>query len=250
MYLNINSDAVVKFTRTLESLGKEVLPEVVRTVLNGAAYGVKKKTMPKEADRFAKRKPTFFKANSTVVPAVGLDLRTMKSEVGFVPKPGDRSHSVEDLEQQEHGGGIGNRAFIPLKGARVGGAWNRMVRKDTALANIGDDIVDSLDAKGANDKVKFVKSAIHAGKGKFVIGTTRKNGARMLMRIRSLKRVGGNTMVNSEAVYTVKAGRSVTTHTRFRRFMATASMTSARKMEADYVKVAERKIRSLTVKNI
>ena len=56
MQLNINSDAVVKFTNTLEKLHKSGLPVAIRESLNNAAFDVKKRTMPKAAgDTFKER---------------------------------------------------------------------------------------------------------------------------------------------------------------------------------------------------
>ena len=251
MVFNINADAVVQHVKTLEGINESVLPVTIRQVLTKAAFDVKQKTMPKEADRFTHRKKEFFRANSAAVPAEGFDVNTMRATVGFKPKPGDRSHSVEDLEQQENGGQIGNRAFIPLPAARTGRAWNRMVRKQMRLSEINSKIVDALDAKGANDKQRFIKSAVFAGKGGFVLGTGRKKGSRLLMYINSVKRLeDGNTTVNSTAVYSVKAQRKVTPHSRFNKFMHKASVTSAMKMNNDFIKLAEKKIKALQTKNI
>lgn len=263
MVLNINDDELVGFTNRLEKLGGTVLPTTVKQALDFAAFDVKGRTMPEESNRFVHRKPTFFKANSTVVKANGVDIGSMQSEVGFKPKPGDKSHSVEDLEQQEHGGEIDNRAFIALPGARVGKSMNRMVRKQLTLATIGDKIVDSLDARGKNNSEKFIKSAIHAGKGGFVLGTDRKKGSRMLMYINSVKRLAksvktkagkeyskGDTVVNSTAVYDVRKGRKVSPDDKYHGFMRTASYASAQKMETEYKRRAERKINSLLKKNI
>lgn len=246
MILNIDSSAIVQHVNRMEQISRSALPVAVRQTLNKAAYDVKQNTMPEEAKRFASRKPTFFKANSKVDQAQGFDVNTMKSTVGFVPKAGDRSHSVEDLEQQEHGGQIGNRAFIALPAARTSRAWNRMVKRKLTLGQINSRIVDSMDARGVNDKQKFIKSAIHAGKGGFVLGTDKKKGNRFLMYINSVHRGGdGDTKVNSTAIYAVKAGRKVTPGSKYRGFMKAASVKSAHKMERDFIEIAEKKLNSL-----
>jgi hypothetical protein len=111
--------------------------------------------------------------------------------------------------------------------------------------------VDALDAKGHSDKERFIKSAVFAGKGGFVLGTGRKKNSRLLMYINSVKRLeDGNTVVNSTAVYSVKAQRKVTPHSRYNKFMHKASVTSAMKMNNDFIKIAEKKIKALQTKNI
>lgn len=244
--LNIDSSAIVQHANRLEQIGRSALPVAARQTLNKAAYDVKQKTMPDEARRFAGRKPGFFKANSKVEQAQGFDVNGMKATVGFVPKAGDNSHAVEDLEQQEHGGQIGNRAFIALPAARTSRAWNRMVKRKLTLGQINSRIIDAMDARGHSDKEIFTKSAIHAGKGGFVLGTGKKKGNRFLMYINSVHRKeNGNTVVNSTAIYAVKAGRRVTPGSRYRGFMKAASMKSAAKMERDFIELAEKKINSL-----
>ena len=118
--------AISDHVSRLERINRSALPVAVRQTLNAAAFDVKQNTMPEEADIFIHRKPTFFKANSGVTPAKGLDVNTMEATVGFKPKTGDRSHSVEDLEEQEEGGVIPHsRAFVALKEGRTGQQWQK-----------------------------------------------------------------------------------------------------------------------------
>jgi len=138
-------------------------------------FEVKKTTMPESAKKnFIHRKPTFFKANSKVDPATGFDVSSMKSTVGFVKIAG-KGNTVEDLEEQEGGGDIGGRSFIPLKQARTGNSWNKTVRAKARISDIKSKIVDSRRAKGKTDEEKFIKSAIHAGVNGWVLGN-RENG--------------------------------------------------------------------------
>jgi hypothetical protein len=230
-------------------------------VLSKAAFDVKTRTMPHEADRFTHRRLQFFRANSKVIPAAGTDINTMAATVGFKPKANDSSHSVEDLEQQENGGQIGNRAFIALPAARTGGTWGGMVKSKFTLKTINSrmsigtksSIVDSLKSRGANNKQKFTIAAALAGKGGFVLGTDRRNGNRYLMHINSVHRLNsndgetniGNTVVNSTAIYIVKQGRKVTPNSRFHGFMRTASLQSAARMQGDFMVLAEKRIMRL-----
>src|SRR5687767_16018423 len=93
MELNINSDAVVKHTNTLEKMHRSAMPLAIRNTLNSVAFDVKKNTMPASAEReFVTRAPNFFKANSRVEMARGWNVDSMQSVVGFIPK----DQAVED----------------------------------------------------------------------------------------------------------------------------------------------------------
>jgi hypothetical protein len=239
--LNINTDAVVKHTARLERMHRSALPVAIRGALNKTAFDVKKNTMPAEAKKaFIQRKPTFLKATSKVEPAKGFDIRTMKSTVGFA----GNSQAVEDLEMQEGGGQIGGRAYIPLKQARAGGNWKKNVRAAVRISDIKNRIVDSRNAKGKNNAQKFTKSAIHAGKGGFVIGNRKKgNGNKTLFQIRSIKRIGRDTVIKSVPLFSVKRGKKVSpkpTH-----FMERASVESAADMERHYIAEAKKQIDKL-----
>lgn len=239
--LNINSDALVRHTARLEQMHKSALPIAVRQTLSRAAFDVKKVTMPAESDVFIHRKSTFFKSNSKVEPAKGFDISTMKAMVGFVPKPGDKSHSVEDLEQQEDGGAIGDRAFVPLKDARAAKAWGRMPKNALRWTMIKSKILNAENVNGPAPGQNFIKSAIYAGKGGFVIGTTvNANGNKMLYLINSIKRVDGDTKINSTPIYAVKAGRKV--HPEAQHFMKKASDKSAGKMDAIFIEEANKQL--------
>lgn len=242
--ININSDALVRFSNKLERMGKSALPTAVRSALNKAAFDVKTKTMPDSAnDAFIQRKPNFFKANSKVVMARGSDLRTMKATVGFIGK-GTPDRAVEDLEQQEHGGDIGGRSYIPLKQARTGGNWRKNVRASNRISDIKGKVVDSRNVKGRNAREQFIKSAVHAGKGGFVLGDRRTAGGnRILFQVRSMKRIKGQMKVKSVPMFALKSGRKVkpkATH-----FMERASMKSARHIEQHFITAAKRQLQYL-----
>ena len=128
MQLNVNTDAVVAFTNKLEKLNRSAFPVAVRTALNSAAFHMKKDAIINSAkDNFIQRKPSFFKANSKVLPANGFDVNTMQSKVGFT----GNSQAVEDLEQQEQGGTIKGRSFLSIgdessnNPARSGGSYGK-----------------------------------------------------------------------------------------------------------------------------
>lgn len=238
MHLNINSAAVVKYTNKLEQMHRKHLPLAVRGALNKAAFDVKTNTMPDSAKKsFIQRKQTFFKANSKVTMAQGFKIEKMQSVVGFMPK----SEAVKELEQQEHGGAIGGKAFIPLKHARTGKSWNKMVRANMRMAALGDNLVDSKDAKGMSKKEQFIKSVIHAGKGGFVIGDRMKKGGRIVHYINSIKRKGRDTIANTTPVYSVLKSRKV--NPKATHFMNKATRKSASLIEQAYINEAIRQLK-------
>ena len=237
LQLTINSNAVVAHASRLERMSRSALPVAVRQTLNSAAFDVKKTTMPAMAGKtFVKRKPNFFKANSKVDQAKGFEVNNMEATVGFTGK----DQAVEDLEQQERGGKIGGRAFIPLKQARVGSSWNKNVKAANRISDIKSRVIESKNAKGKNDKTRFVKSAIHAGKGGYVIGNNVKGGNKFLFQIKGLKKVNRKTVVKAVPLFAVKKNRSVSppaTH-----FMRKASEQSADKMTVLFKNHAEKLI--------
>ena len=241
--LNIDADAVVKHTARLERIHKSALPVAVRSSLNAAAFDVKTNTMPKTAKKFVQRAPTFFKAQSKVKPAEGFNIQTMVATVGFMKGNAakETGYATQDLEQQEEGGMIDKRAFIPVDAARAGKSHKRRVSNKYRLAAIKKAI---FNAKSSRLKVKgkqaFILSAIYAQKGGFVLGQDKKNGNRSLLVINSVKRVGKDTKVNSTAIYKVKAKRKVSV--KKTNFMRTASEESGKKIEQYYIKEATKQL--------
>lgn len=240
MQININATAVVKYTDTLERMHRSALPNAIRSTLNSAAFDVKQKTMPVTSKRFTNRVPNFFKANSRVDMAKGWNIRQMKATVGFTSKglKGANNYAVEELEQQEHGGTIRKRAFIPLEKAR-GGSNSRPVRPGNRLSTI-NRIANSGKARGKNKKERFVKSAIHIGKGGYVIGNFQK---KILWRIDTINRVNGKTKIKTTPMYSFEENRSV--RVKATGFMKEASILSANKMEQYYIREANKQINRL-----
>lgn len=247
MILKIDSSAIAAHVNVLMQISRSALPVAARQTLNGAAFDVKKTTMPKEAKQFTDRKKNFFQANSKVEQAEGFDMGKMRATIGFVPKSNDKSHSVEDLEQQENGGLIQGRSFIALPGARTSRSWKKMVKRNLTLGQINSKIVNVNNAgpkNGQTAKKRFVKSAVHAGKGGFVLGDEGKK-SRLLYYINSVKRVDGNTKVNSTAIYSVVKNRSVAPDRKYNKFMRKASLKTQQGMEAMFMANAEKQIKKL-----
>lgn len=248
----IDALQVADHRRRLEEMSRSAIPVVVRQTLNAAAFRVKTETMPIESRIFAERKPTFFKANSKVDPAKGLEIDTMKAMVAFLPKPDDKSHSVEDLQEQEEGGGIENRSFIALADARKGETWQglTMANKRRKGSEIGNrPVFDSKDAPGANDKQKFIKSAYEAQKvGGIVIGNrVNSKGNKIAWSIQKSFEHGSGRMVMifdkkfvQSQLFSVKKDRKV--HPHATHFMRKASDDAQQQMGVDFVKFANAKL--------
>ena len=254
MILNINTSAVVIFTNKLEKMHRSALPNAVRDTLNSAAFDVKQHTMLASADKFfEKRNPNFFRANSRVQKATGWDLKGMKAIVGFTPHTAQyNNEAVQELQQQEHGGTIDDRDFIPMDEARSGGnatAVRPMNRLNKIRSQVGSlkNIVDA--SRGT--KRQFVQKAMTVGAQNtslnksgsrsvvngFIIGGM--HGKKTLYRVNAIHRISRNTQVKVTPIYSFKKGRKVgideDTH-----FMQEASLKSAKKLNQFFIKEANR----------
>ncbi len=240
MELNINTDKVVAFTNKLETLHRSALPVAIRGALNNAAFDVKQNTMLKTSTKeFINRNRTFFKANSRVEMAKGFNVDSMKAKVGFVTnRLRGNDQAVEDLEQQEHGGSIKGRAYIPLKKAR-GGSWVRAVRPSNRLGRV-KNVVNSNKVQGKTPAQRFTRAAIMAGKGGYVLGNLKN---KILWKITSVVKNKNGLIIKKIALYTYDKGRSV--KVKATGFMEKASKESGKKIEKFYITQAKKQIKRL-----
>ncbi|MFA6057288.1 MAG: hypothetical protein WC756_03750 [Taibaiella sp.] len=199
--------------------------------------------MPHTASKtFVQRAPNFFKANSTVKKATGFNVSDMQSQIGFVSKGGN-DKSVDDLEQQEEGGSL-KRSIVALSRARTSNSPKKKVKAKMRIADIKGHVVDPGEAgpkNNRNSKQAFVKSAVHAGKGGLIRGSGKDRD--IIFEVRSLKRKGGNMMVKSVPVFSVKKGRDV--RIKKTSFMERASKESLKKMAGFYNEAARAQINRL-----
>lgn len=243
MFLNINTDATVKFTKILEEISKSALPVAIRGALNDAAFDVKKNTMPKHAgSTFINRNKTFFKANSKVEMADGFNVNTMKSAVGFFENKlinSSANYSIKDLEEQEHGGTINMKTFIPTVFARKGGTKAGAVKPNFQLKKIRNKgIINSKELTGkvasiSNDRQRYMIAAKRAGVGGFVIHK------RMLWQIKRIT-FKSNSRIERVPIYSVSKGRNI--KVKGTQFMKLASLETNRNMEGYYIGQAKKQI--------
>lgn len=247
MELNINTDELVIFTNKLERLHKSALPIAIRGALNNAAFDVKQRTMLKTSkDDFVNRQPNFFKATSKVKAASGFDMGSMQSEVGFTDTglKGEKNFSVKDLEQQERGGTISGRSFIPLKTARGSNSDSKPVRPSNRISD-KKNLKKISDAKGSTWSVRAIKTAVHVGVGGFMLATGGKGPQKtgQLWRVKSIERSGGRTRFKVDKLYSFSKTRKVTVHKT--NFMKRASLWSASNLEKFFIEQAERQFAKL-----
>lgn len=239
---NINSDAAVSLTNKLEKLHKSALPVAIRSSLNSAAFDVKQKTMPLSAKvKFKERKKNFFKANSRVEMAKGFNVRSMSAVVGFIATSG-ANKAVKELQQQEYGGVIGGRSFVPMDTARVSKSNARSVQKKNRIS-VMPNVVNARKMKGSSKKQRFVRAVMAAGEDGLVLAENK--GKSILWRVDSITRDKSGKF-KLTAIYSYKKGRSV--KVQGTQFMSLASRLSARKLDDFYLIEAKKQIKRLTGK--
>lgn len=245
MKIQVNSDAVVVWTRNLERMGKTAFPNAIRKTLNKTALDVKKNTMPDKAKVFVNRSPNFFRANSKVNFANGNNIKTLHSIVGMFDNKltGAHNYAVEDLQQQEHGGKIKKKSFIPLPGSRTGKSIRKPVRANARLTALRKNkLINGKATSGASWSQVAIKSAVHAGKDGLVLMPGRKHS--VVWKITSIRRIGPNkrnTVFKKTKLYSFNKNRQVTIH-RPAHFMEKASLKSAQKMDNYFIMEAKRAI--------
>lgn len=239
--LNINTDALVAFTNRLEKLHRSDLPIAIRNTLTKAAFLTKKESLLKIVkSTFVNRNKTFFRSKSRFKAAQGFNVNQMKATIGMVDiRRGGGDHAVRDLEEQEHGGTIGGRSFIPTDKARVGGNNSRNVSPRNRIGRINlSNVIRTRRSKGQGRSQKFVKAAILAknkfGNRAFIL--TRK----MLFRIDSLK-IGKKLSLKVTPLYSFVKARNVKVEATG--FMRRSSMIQANKLDIFYKNEAEKRIK-------
>jgi len=225
MKLNINSSEIVVLTNKLEKMRKYDLPVVINQTLNDAAVDLKTVEMLEQAGKsFTNRKKGFFKAISAVKRSSGFDIRKQVSQVGFRGK-GHQKEAVNNLEQQERGGNIDYRDFIPINTARTSNSYNKTVKKKNRLSQI----------KGLKSlRPTTIRAAYKKKVGDYVItkGT--------LFQVAERKKKGKFRVI-LKPLYDYEKGRKIKvkgTH-----FMEKASLKVSKKLDNMYIKNAKNRLK-------
>lgn len=237
---NINSKEVVQLTAKLERLNATIMPKVVASTLNELAFDVKQKELSKSANknfinRETKFKHKFFDVFSKVDKARGGTISSLRAEVGM---KSNGNKAVEDLKEQEHGGLIESRSFIPTEQARVGASIKGLIRSNARLKKI--KFANVKDAKGVSEKQKFAKTVAHVGKGGLLLAE--KDGKQTLWRVNSLNRTEDGKF-KITPLYSYEKGRGA--KIRSTKFFLEATNASYPKALQFYIKEAEREYSKL-----
>lgn len=249
MIYEIDTSAVEKYAEQLIKLHRSALPTAIRATLNEAAYDVKTNTLQKSAKKnFINRDNNFFKANSTYEKATGWNIAAMQSSVGMFEnklKNKSTNYAVKDLEQQEHGGKIGGKAFIGMRNARTGRSTNKKIRGNARMSDIPNNITPLNRRSAKSRSQQFIRAAMYALKNSdgYVLGHQTKGGGSTLWKVDSISlNVKTRRMkLKATPLYNVKGGRTISvkaTH-----FMKEASEKSAKKMPKTFNREAERQIK-------
>lgn len=129
--IKIDTREIFDLSTKLMDLHRAALPNAVRFTLSDLAFDVKKNTLYPALNESGMiiRNPTFFKKYSGVQKAVGWDISKMYSEAGMIPE-GNAAKAVSRLKEQDEGGKLGNRNYVPDDQARIGGNRSGKVRKN------------------------------------------------------------------------------------------------------------------------
>jgi len=234
--LDVNTDQFVVLSNKLEKIHRSAFPVAARQTLNKAAFFTRKNTLQIEARKqFIIRKPSFFRAFSSVDKATGFNVRSMTATVGMT----DKNESSRNLKYQERGGSIQNRDFIATDAARTGKSKRKPISKRSRASNI--KIVKA--SNRGTKKQRFVKAAIVAtqkyGKSGHVLmdnSLIRINKAMSNLKSRKL-------VIATTKVYDYKKGRSVRIEKH--PFVAPAAQRSGRMMEKWFRIEAEKQFKRL-----
>lgn len=238
MQIKVDTSSMDRHAQKLKEISRSAFPSAVRQTLNDAVYDVKTNTMLDQSRRdFVNRQDNFFKANSSFEKAEGSKISSMKSTIGFFEKSlkGQNNRAVKDLEDQETGGSIEKKSFIPMATARTSASVRSLVRPNARLAKI-KNVVKASQMGFSNPKSNFIVAAHKAGKGGYFIS---KN---TLWRVNKLNPTKSSDL-GLTPLYNYKTNRSVrvgATH-----FMREASFKTAGKLDVMFLKNAERQIKKV-----
>lgn len=243
----LDTKEIEAYSKKLGTLHKSAYPSAVRATLNGAAFDVKQKTLLKSAkDSFIERQANFFKANSTVDVATGFNVDTMKATVGMSEerlKDKSTNYAVKDLEQQEHGGKIGGKSFIPMKTARVSKSANKIIQQRFRISDVLDEnkFLNVNNSRGKTKKQRYVKTAIKAFQlnpsNAYILGNSFRGGNRTLSKIEMVSFTKKGIKIRRTPIYTYRKGREITVAGK--NFMKRAAFESSLDMNKIFKKEAE-----------
>jgi hypothetical protein len=233
--LNVNTDAVIHLTAKLERLNKSAFPSAVRSTLNDSAFEMKGKNILESARKnMTVRNRTVFKKFTGVKKASGFDVKTMQSEVGFIPKDGVKGSKVPEGMERNEVGGTDTEGAMYLPKARTSNSKNRLVRRKARFdkSNIAKGTKRSAKSKKlANVQNMFASfdekspTFIETSKGKF------------LVQVKSFKKKA-NGKLDIKLDFLMRSRRKNPAKTKATHFNKEAAIKTSKQIEAFYVKNA------------
>ena len=159
---------ILKVSKRLRNAHRSTFPVAVRSTLNDMAYDVNTNhLLPvlKAKSGMTIRNESFFKKYSGFQKATGFDIGSMYSQVGMIPS-GNASKAVNRLDEQDVGGTLGDRNYVPNENVRHGKTRSGRVRKSGFLQR--QKLVGRVAFGDTQDLIRtVVKTNIHSGgKGK------------------------------------------------------------------------------------
>lgn len=252
MEINIDLSRFEDHARKLKKLHRSAFPTAVRNTLTYGAKNTKTKTLLETTkNAFVNRSPNFFKANSKYIEARGWNIDHMRAVVGmYNNKLEDKedNYSVENLEQQEHGGTIKSRSFIPMRKARTSNSSAKVTRNKFRMNDVLDEskVFSTTKSTGKTDKQKFVRTAIYAfnknDADAYVLGNVWK-GNRTLSKIDSIsynKRMR-RIEIKRTPLYTYRKNRKVAVAGK--NFMKRAAFESSLDLNRVFKREAEKQFK-------
>ena len=247
----VNTDELKNHVGRLREMYRSALPVAIRGTLNKAAFHTKKDTLLKSAKQsFVERDKNFFRATSSVDKAKGFNIEGMRATVGFTSSKlkGSNNFAIKDLEQQEEGGDISGRSFVPLAGARTGKNYKKKVKQALRITKI-KNIVNANKVKSSKKtRQKFIRAAIKSkmlyGNEAYVLGTFRK-GKATLSRIEQVSSdvKTKKLVIKQTPVYVYEKGFKASV--KGTSFAKRAAMQTASKMNDFFKSEAERQFQRL-----
>jgi hypothetical protein len=252
MEIKIDLSRFDDHARKLKNLHRSAFPTAVRNTLTYGAKNTKTKTLLETTkNAFVNRSPNFFKANSKYIEARGWNIDHMKAVVGmYNNKLADKedNYSVENLEQQEHGGTIKAKSFIPMRKARISNSSGKITKKKFRMNDVLDEskVFSTTKSTGKTDKSRYVRTAIYAfnknGSNAYILGNVWK-GNRTLSKIDSIsynirtRRIE----IKRTPLYTYRKNRKVTVAGK--NFMKRAAFESSLDLNRVFKREAEKQFK-------
>jgi hypothetical protein len=238
--ITVDTKEIVKLTAQLTSVHRAAFPNAVRFTLSDLAFDVKKNTLlpALSQSEMIIRSPQFFKRYSGAQKATGWDISAMQSQVGMIPS-GGATKAVGRLKEQEEGGTLTNRSFVPDIKVRIGANERGRVRRSGYMNRLS--LVGHI---SRGDKLSLIRtvtgtriSSGGSGKGNVIIYGS------VLYEIQGFKRIRQSDIIklHLKKLYAYRKDREI--HLKPQRFMQRSAMESGQKLQDIFNKNAERQLK-------